>query len=103
MGYTATTDVGIAVNNNAMPLVMVTMMGMSEAIAVMATMTILLTKTPANITISWAMTTNDDNNHADNGNDGKESLPSPMMATTAEMVMGMMGGGSLRTGSATIS
>ncbi len=97
------TDVAIAVNNNAAPLVMATMMGTPEAIAVMVTTTILLTMAPANVTISWTMTTNDDDDNADNGDDGKDSLPPPMMATTAEITMGMMGGGSVRRGDVTIS
>jgi hypothetical protein len=40
----ATTYVAIAVNNNATPLVMAMMTGMPEAIAVMVTATILLTR-----------------------------------------------------------
>jgi hypothetical protein len=42
------------------------------------------------------MTTNDDNDNADIGDDGKDSLPPPMMVTRAEMTMGMMGGGCTR-------
>jgi hypothetical protein len=103
VGDTATTDVTIAVNNNAAPLVMVTMMGMPEAIAVMVATTILLTMAPANVTISWMMTTNDDNNDADKGDDGKDSLPPPMTATTAEMTTRRMGGSGVRRGDATIS
>ncbi len=49
------------------------------------------------------MTTNDDGNDADNGDDGKDSLPLLMMATTAEMTTGMMGGSGVRRGNATIS
>ncbi len=96
-------DVAIAVNNNAAPLVMATMMGMPEAIVLMVTTTILLAIAPANVTISWMMTTNDDNDDADNGDDGKDSLPLLMTVTTAEMTMGMMGGGSVRIGDMTIS
>ena len=99
----ATTDVAIAVNNNAVPLVMVMMTGTLKAIAVMVTTTILLTMAPAYVTISWMMTTNDDNINADNGNDGEDSLPPPMTAMTAEMAMGTMGGGSVRRGNTTIS
>jgi hypothetical protein len=99
----ATTNVTIAVEDNAVPLVMAMMTGTPKAIAVMVTTTILLTMAPANITISWTMTTNDDNNNADIGNDGKDSLPPLMTATTAEMTMGMMGGGGVWRGNATIS
>jgi hypothetical protein len=102
-GTMATTDVAIAVNNNAAPLVMAMMTGMPEAIAMMATATILLTTAPVNVTISWTMTTNDDNNNADIGNDDKDSLPPLMMATTAEMTMGTMGGGGVWRGNTTIS
>jgi hypothetical protein len=52
VGKTATTNVAIAVNDDTAPLVMATMMGTPEAIAVMVTTTILLTTAPANITIS---------------------------------------------------
>ncbi len=101
MGDTA---IVIAINDNAAPLVMVTMMGTSKTIAVVLTMTILLTTAPANVvTISWTMTTNDDNNNADTGDVGKDSLPPPMTVTTAEMMTGMMGGGGMRRGNATIS
>jgi hypothetical protein len=103
VGDTATTDVAIAVSNNAAPLVMATMMGPPEAIAVMVTMTILLAMAPANVTISWTMTTNDDDDDADNGDHGKNSLPPPMTAMTAEIMTGMMGGGGVRRGDATIS
>ena len=96
-------DVAIAVNNNAAPLMMVMMTGMPKSIAVMVRTTILLMTASANITISWTMTTNDDNNDADISNDSKDSLPPPMMATTAEMMMGTMGGGSVWRGNATIS
>ncbi len=99
----ATTDVAIAANNNAAPLVLTMMTGMPEAIAMMVTTTILLATTPANVTISRTMTTNDDVNDADIGNDGKDSLPPPMMAATAEMTMGMMRGGGMWRGNATIS
>ncbi len=99
----ATTDVAIAVNHNAAPLVMATMTGMPEAIAVMVTTTILLMTAPANVIISWMMTMNDDDNDADNGDDGKDSLPLPMMATIAEMTMGIIGGGGVWRGNATIS
>ncbi len=99
----ATTNVAIAIDKNAAPLVMVMMTGMPEAIAVMVMMTILLATAPENITISWTMTTNDDGNNADIGNDGKDSLPPLMMATTAEMMMGTMGGGGMWRGNATIS
>ncbi len=102
-GATATMDVKIPVDNNAVPLVMAMMTGMPKAIAVMVTMTILVMTAPANVTISWMMTTNDDDDDADIGNDGKDSLPPPMMATTAEMTMGTMGGGSVWRGNATIS
>ncbi len=85
------------------PLVMAMMTGMPEAIAVMVTMTILLTMAPENVTISWTMTTNDDDNDADIGNDGKDSLPPPMMATTAEMMMGTMGSGGMWRDNGTIS
>ncbi len=70
---------------------MATMMGTPEAIAVMVTTTILLMTAPANITTSWMMTMNDDDD-ADNSNEGKDSLTQPMMAMTPEMMMGMMGG-----------
>ncbi len=102
-GAMATTDVTIAVEDNAAPLVMVMMTGMREAIAVMVMTTILLTMAPANITISWTMTTNDDDNNADIGNDGENSLPPPMTAMTAEMMMGTMGGGGVWRGNTTIS
>jgi hypothetical protein len=98
-----TTDVTIAIDNDAAPLVMAMMVGMPKAVAVMVATTILLTTAPANVTISWTMTTNDDNNDADISNDSKDSLPPPMMATTAEMMMGTMGGGSVWRGNATIS
>ncbi len=88
MGDTAMTDVAIAIDNNAAPLVMTMMMGTPKAIAVMVTRTILLTAAPVNVTISWTMPTNDDDNNADNGNDGKDSLPLPMTMTTAEMTTG---------------
>jgi hypothetical protein len=55
VGDTAMTDVMIAVDNDAAPLVMGTMMGTPEAIAVMVMMTILLTTAPANVTISWTI------------------------------------------------
>jgi hypothetical protein len=99
----ATTDVAIAVNNDAEPLVMAMMMGMPKAIAVMVTMPILLTTAPANVTISWTMTKNDNDNDADIGDDGKDSLPPPMTATTAETTMGTMGDGGVWRGNATIS
>ncbi len=67
---TAMADVTIAVDDNAAPLVMATMMGMHKAMAVMVMTTILLTTAPANITINWTMTKNDDDKDADNGNDG---------------------------------
>ncbi len=96
------TDVAIAVNDDAAPLVMAMMTGTPEAIVVMVTMTILLTAAPANVTISWTMTTNDEDNDADNGDDGKDSLPLPMMVTTAGLTMGTMGGGGMWRGNATI-
>ncbi len=99
----ATTDVAIAVNHNAAPLVMATMTRTLKAIAVMVTTTILLMTAPANVAISWTMTTNNDDDDADNGNDGKDSLPPPMTATTAEMTMGMMGDGGVWRGDGTIS
>ena len=102
-GDTATTDVAIAVNDDAAPLVMTTMKGNPVSIAMTMTTTILLTTAPVNVTISWTMTTNDGNNDADIGNDGKDSLPPPMTATTAEMMMGTMGGSSVWRGNATIS
>jgi hypothetical protein len=98
-----TMDVMIAVNNDAVPLVMAMMMGAPKAIAVMVTTTILLTRAPANVTISWMVTTNDDNDNADIGDDGKDSLSPPMTVTTAEMTMGTMGGGGMWRGNATIS
>ncbi len=82
---------------------MAMMTGTPEAIAVMVTMTILLTMVPENIRINWTMTTNDDNNNADNVDDGEDSLPPPMTAMTAEMTMGMMGGGGVWRGNGTIS
>ncbi len=103
VGDTAMMDVGIAINNDASPLVVVTMMDTPEAIAMMVTTTILLTTAPANITISWTMTTNDDNDNADNGNHGKDSLPPPMTAMTAERTMGMMGGRGMWRGNMTIN
>ncbi len=42
------------------------------------------------------MTTNDGDNNADNSNDGEDFLPLPMMATTAELMTRMMGGGGMR-------
>ncbi len=101
--WAATTDVMIAVDNNAAPLVMTMMTGTPKAIAMMVMTTILLMTAPVNVTISWTMTTNDGNNDADIGNDGKDSLPPPMTATTAEMMMGTMGGSSVWRGNATIS
>jgi hypothetical protein len=92
------TMVTIAVDNNAAPLVIAMMMVTPEAVAVMVMTAILLTTAPANITISWTMTMNDDNNDADIGNDNKDSLPLLMMATTAEMTIWMMGGGSMWRG-----
>ena len=103
MRDTAMTDVVITVNDDTAPLVMATMMGMPEAIAVMVMTTILLTMAPENITISWTMTTNDDGDDADNGDDGEDSLPRRMTATTAEMTVGTMGGGGVRRGNTTIS
>ncbi len=97
------TDVAIAINNDTVPLVMAMMTGMPKAIAVMVTTTLLLTTAPANVTISWTITTNDDDNDADIGNDGKDSLPPLMTATIAEMTMGMMGDGGLWRGNMTIS
>ncbi len=99
----AMADVTIAGYDNAVPLVMAMMMGTPKAIAMMVTTTIILTTTPANVTISWTMTRNDDNDNADTGNDGKDSLPLLMMAMTAEMTMGMMGCGSMWRGKATTS
>ena len=87
------TDIAITINDDAAPLVIAMMMGMPKAIAVMVTTTILLTMAPANVTIRWTMTTNDDNYDADNSNDSKDSLPPPMAAPRAEMTMGTMGGG----------
>ncbi len=69
----------------------------------MVTKTILLTTAPVNLTISWMMTMNDNNDDSDNGDDGKDSLPLLMMAMTAEIMTGMMGGGGVRKGNATIS
>jgi hypothetical protein len=103
VGNTATTDVAIAVDDDAAPLVMATMMGMPEAIVMMVTTTILLTTAPENVTISWTMTTNDDDTNADNGDDGKDSLPLPMTAMTAQMTTGMMGDSGMGRGNATIS
>ncbi len=103
MGAMATTNVAITIDNNAVPLVMAMMMGTPKAIAMMVMTTILLMTAPANVTISWTMTTNDDNNDADIGNDGEDSLSPPMMATTAEMTMEMMGGGGMWRGNGTIS
>jgi hypothetical protein len=88
IGETATTDVAITINDDAAPLVMATMTRMPKAITVMVTTTILLTMAPANIIISWTMTTNDDNDDADNSNDGEDSQPLPMKAMTAEMTLG---------------
>jgi hypothetical protein len=102
-GAMATMDVAVAVNNNATPLVTAMMTGTPKAIAMMVMMTILLTMASVNVTISWTMTMNDDNNDADNGDDSEDSLPPPMTATTAEMTMGMMGGGGVWRGNATIS
>jgi hypothetical protein len=79
------------------------MMGMPKAIAMMVATTILLTTAPANVTISWTMITNDDKDNTENRDDGKDSLPPPMTAMTAEMMMGMMGGSSMRRGNVTIS
>jgi hypothetical protein len=52
VGNTVMTDVAIAVNDDAEPLVMAAMMGTFKAIAVMVMTTILLTMAPANVTIS---------------------------------------------------
>jgi hypothetical protein len=104
VGNTATADVVITINDNAVPLVMATMRGMPKAIALMATTTILLTTGPANVTNSWTMTTNHDgSNNAENGDDGEDSLPPPMMATTAEMTMEAMGGDGVWRGNVTTS
>ncbi len=102
-GAMGTTDVAIAVNDNAVPLVMAMMTGTPKAIAMMVTTTILLTTAPANITIIWTVTKNDDDNNADIGNDGKDSLQPPMAAILAEMKMGTMGGGRVWRGNMTIS
>ncbi len=102
-GAMVMTDVAIAVNNDAAPLVMAMMTGMPKTITVMVTTTILPMTAPVNITISWTMTTNDDDDDADIGDDGEDSLPPPMMATTAEMTMGTMGGGGMWRGNVTIS
>jgi hypothetical protein len=67
----------------------------------MVMMTILLMTAPS--TISWTMTTNDDDYNADIGNDSKDSLPPSMTATTAEMTMGTMGGSGVWRGKTTIS
>jgi hypothetical protein len=98
----AMTDVAIAVDNNAVPLVMAMMSGTFEAIAVMVTTTILLMTVPANVTISWRMTTNDDGNDADISDDREDSLPLPMTETTAEMTLGTIGVGGVSRGNATI-
>ncbi len=99
----AMTDVVIVVDDNAVPLVMAMMTGMPKAITVMVTTTIMLTMAPENITISWAMTMNDDDDDADIGNDGEDSLPPPMMVTAAVMMMGTMGSGGVCRGNMTIS
>jgi hypothetical protein len=52
VGNTVTTDVAIAVNDGAAPLVITMMMGTPKEIAMMVTTTILLTMALANITIS---------------------------------------------------
>ncbi len=103
VNITAMMEVTIAINNNAGPLVMATMMGTPKAVAMMVTTTILLTTAPANVTISWMMRTNDDDIDADNGDDGKDSLLPPMMATRAEMTTGTMGGSGVWRGNVTIS
>ncbi len=103
MGVMAKTDVAIAINNNAAPLVMGMMTGTPKKIAMMVTMTTLLTTAPENASFSWTMTMNDDNNNADISNDGKDSLPLPRTATTTEMMMGTMGGGGVWRGNVTIS
>ncbi len=99
----ATMDIAIAVDNNAAPLVIVMMTGMPKAMAVMVTTIILQTTAPVNVTISWTMTTNDDDDNVDISNNGEDSLPPLITATTAEMTMGTMGGGGMRRGDATIS
>ncbi len=99
----ATTDVAITIDDNAAPLVMAMIMGTPEAIVVMVTTTILLMTAPAKVTISWTMTTNDDNDDADIGDDGEDSLPPPMTVMTAEITTGIMGGGGVWRGNATIS
>ncbi len=99
----ARTDVTIAVNNYAAPLVMRMMMETPKAVAVTARMTILLTMAPGNVTISWTMTMIDDDANAVIGGDGEDSLPPPMTAMTAEMTMGTMGGDGMWRGNATIS
>jgi hypothetical protein len=99
----ATMGVAIAVDGNAVPLVMAMMMGMPKAIAMMVTTTILLTTAPVNVTISWTITTNDDDDNADIGDDGEDSLPPPMMAMIAEMTMGTMRGSGVWRGDATNS
>jgi hypothetical protein len=57
----------------------------------MVTTTILLMMAQANVTISWRMTTNDEDNDADISNDVKG------------MTMGMIGGGGMWRGNVSIS
>ncbi len=94
-GAMATTDVKIAVDDNTAPLVIVMMTGTPKTIAVMVMTTILLTMAPVNVTISWMMTMNDDDNDVEIGDDGEDFLPPPMTAMTAEMTMGTIGGGGI--------
>ncbi len=98
-----TMDVALAVDNKAVLLVMAMMTGTPKEIVLMVMTTILLTTAPANVTISWTMTMNDDNDNADKGDDSKDCLPPPMTGTIAEMPMGMMGGGGVWRDDATIS
>ena len=85
-GATATSDVTIAIDNNATTAaVNKDDMDASMVIGVMTTMTILLMMAPANVTISWMMLMNDDVDDAQNGNDGHKTslLPTKKVTTTA--------------------
>jgi hypothetical protein len=70
-GTTATTDVTVAVRNDAATAtVKDNDMGSSVVIGVTTIVAILQTTDPKNVTISWTMLTNDDDDNAHNGNDG---------------------------------
>ncbi len=91
-GTAATSDVMIAIDNNATSTaVNKDDMDASVAMGVMTTMTILLMMAPTNVTMMpWMMLMNDDGEDAQNGNDGhKTSLPPTTMVTTTAMTAEM--------------